>query len=379
MNLLYKKGFFAALSLLLVFSLSACSLFGNPSSKQSSSTASSTGSKTSGSGISGNSASSSGSNSGTLTDGQYITSVEASALAYKEAVKWKENAVLWYISPTDMYIHYDWNNTDKAKSWTIGFSNTEDTTQVLVYIRDGVVQTMNGSTVDNVGNTRDVDCKAEYPLDVPNISMKQAVQVAIANGAPAGVLPANVQYDIEQLGMAGTPLWMIVYLFPSLSGDEELEERHFYYVDGLTGDFVKAGYKIGSDVVERSQLAVKEADYAASIALLDQRPTIVKFLALINEGRVEDAIGMMGPSAVPDESAKETWVGALSCIHGFQTDFVTAENEENWTDTMQTFEADLIIPANEDLSFGWVEGPQTRYITLIRDGNDWLIDAFSFQ
>ena len=91
-------------------------------------------------------------------------------------------------------------------SWTIGFANPDNDEEVLVYIRDGKVKPVGNNTVDNVGNKRKVECKAEYPKDSPKVSMKDAVQVAIANGAPAGVMPVNVAYDIESFGKAGTPL-----------------------------------------------------------------------------------------------------------------------------------------------------------------------------
>lgn len=60
-------------------------------------------------------------------------------IAYEEAKKWNANAVLWFINPTDMFLHYDWTQSDKAMSWTICFANPDNDEEVQVYVRDGKV------------------------------------------------------------------------------------------------------------------------------------------------------------------------------------------------------------------------------------------------
>lgn len=213
-------------------------------------------------------------------------------IAYEEAKKWNANAVLWFINPTDMFLHYDWTQTDKAMSWTIGFANPDNDEEVQVYVRDGKVNPIGGNPVDNVGNKRKVECKPEYPKDSPKISMKQAAQVAIENGAPAGVMPVNVSYDTESFEKAGSPLWMIVYSLP-VPTDPQKQEMHFYYVDGLTGKFVEAGYRIDRTIVKKEQLSIKGPDYASSTVWMDQTNMIVKFLTLVNEGKATDAVAML--------------------------------------------------------------------------------------
>jgi hypothetical protein len=383
MNHRLEKGFCAAISLCLIFSLNSCK-------KQSSSS-----SQTSDlSGISGSSASAASSGSPSsptsgVSDKTYTTSMEAVQLAFAEAKKWKSSAVLWYVSPTALFIHYDWNNTDKAQSWTVGFANPDDSEEVLVYIRDGKVKPLSeesgkssagsGNNYINVGNKRKVECKAEFPKDTLKISMKTAVQTAVANGAPAGIMPENVVYDVESFGKAGKPLWLIVYKFIDPTAAKK-DETWFFYVDGMTGLLVETGYQIDRTAVAKSKLTITGPDFSLSTALSDQRRTIVKFLALVNEGKSKDAAAMMTTSLVPDEKAKAVWVSTLDSIRGFQTGFVTEDNKQKWAANLQQFTVDLVVPANTDLQkYGWVEGKNKRYVTLKRTGNVWLIDVFSFQ
>ena len=48
------------------------------------------------------------------------------------------------------------------------------------------------------------------------------------------------------------------------------EEMYFYYVDGLTGKFVEAGYRMDRTIIKKEQLAMKGPDYSSSTVWMDQ-------------------------------------------------------------------------------------------------------------
>ena len=384
MNRQLGKGLCIVLALILIFSLGACKK--QPSSSSETSVISGIPGTTdpSSSGTPAASGSvSSGTSSGPaetiVDDKHYTTSVEAVQMAYKEAVKWNANAVVWYVSPTATFVHYDWNNTDKAISWTIGFANPSNAEEILVYISNGKVKTLGDEklTFYNVGNKRKVEYKAEFPKDTLKVSMKAAVKTAIANGAPAGIMPENIVYDVESFGKPGKPLWLIVYKFPDPSAAKKAE-TWFYYIDGVTGKLVDDGYQIERNSVSKNKLTIKGPDFSASTALSDQRRTIVKFLTLVNEGRNRDAMAMMSTTLVPDESARQKWIDTMHSIQGMEIEDVLESNKSSWTDQLQRYNIEIIVSAGADLlKYGWKEGLNKRLVILKRNGNIWQIDAMT--
>ena len=57
-----------------------------------------------------------------------LTSIEAAALGYGEAVKWRDDAVFWYMVPHTVrknHLDPDWTSNDRSRYWLMTFSNPE--------------------------------------------------------------------------------------------------------------------------------------------------------------------------------------------------------------------------------------------------------------
>ncbi|MBN1622844.1 MAG: hypothetical protein JW903_00630, partial [Clostridia bacterium] len=112
----------------------------------------------------------------------------------------------------------------------------------------------------------------------------------------------------------------------------------------------------------------------------DQRHMVIKFLTLINEGNADAAVDMMDENMIPNKSMKDMWVESLTAIsgHEFIQGGFTNEDEDNWTEDNQRFKVKINIPESCDCeALGWDHGQNTRWISLVRGDNGWMIHEFS--
>jgi hypothetical protein len=182
------------------------------------------------------------------TTGAGWTSVQAAEVAYaKITEEWNAKAVLWALSPTRL--DAQWQSNDRAEWWTVIFVTPDNNETRLVYLGGPL-----DNTIDNVGNTRDLEIKSTYPKDKPKYSMQEAYQTTVENGGPTDVMADAVDYDIDSWDYPGQPIWKFVYRFDTSAG----EEIHFYYVDGLTNKFLQAAYKRDGDLIDKSE---SQAEY----------------------------------------------------------------------------------------------------------------------
>ncbi len=302
-----------------------------------------------------------------------LTSTQAAQLAYTEALKWHEDAVLWDIDVKDNSFHYDWTNTDKAWQWQATFTSHETPEIYFVYITNGeILDLLTGER----GNQRRIDINPALPKDKPLMTMKQAIGIAIENGAPTGFLPENASYSIVNFSKE-QPVWGFSYEIPI---SDNAEERHFYYIDATTGEFDKVVYKNDDNrEITKADLIIKVSDIPALSWKQDQRNTIYRFFTLLNEGNMNEALEMMDDSMTSSKNAGQMWVDTLSRIVPIKLfPFIYEEQREDWTDQHQAFEVTILVDDNKDAKkYGWSPGENTRWISLARDGGSWLISEIA--
>lgn len=300
----------------------------------------------------------------------YLTSDEAAALAYEEAKAWNPDAVLWYMQAIQFRLHYDWTNTDKSSGWLVAFANPENTN--LCYI---TVYNKNVTDITEM-NTRTSEIKQSYKKDAPEISMKKAIQTAIGNGAPENLMPYSVEYNMDgsadPLTGEHRPLWSFAYRFQITDNTYDL---HFYYVDGLTGKFVKMAVKNESGkILDSSAARVKAADYEKYLSQQDNRYLILKYFSLIDEENYTDALAMMDENLVAGSSSEKSWTEGWKAIDQISIGWSYKYYEEKWTSDNQTFEVHLNVkPSASDGGTNWAEGENTRFVTLKKTSGEWMI------
>jgi hypothetical protein len=300
----------------------------------------------------------------------YLTSKEAAALAYEEAKTWNPDAVLWYMQAFQYRLHYDWINSDKSSGWFVAFANPDDANLCYVTIYNKKVTNITGM------NTRSGEIKQSYKKDAPGISMKEAIKSAISKGAPEDLMPYSVEYRMdgssESLSGPYRPLWSFAYRYQITDTKYDL---HFYYVDGLTGEFVKMNVKNETGyILDSSAARVKPADYEKYLSQQDNRYLILKYFSLIDEEKYSDALAMMDENLVPEISSEKNWMEGWKSIDQISIDWTYKYNEEEWTSETQTFEVHLNVkPSATNGGTNWIEGENTRFVTLNKSGTGWVI------
>ena len=231
----------------------------------------------------------------------YATGEEAASLAYKEALKWRPDAVLAYLSPDSSFMDFDFMNTGLATRWGMEFANRANDSQLFIHIVCRKVD-----YTRDLGNKRRMPLNAGLKVDRPVVSSQQAMKVALDNGAPKGMLPAGVYYRIEpDAGKTPVdPRWLFSFLFEIGNG---LREYHFYAVNALTGVLYQpaTGFvqQPGSNRLTANQLKYKPGYVAPD----NEERAIRKFYGLMNRRSFDEAFRMMDPSLISGSGAKDMW------------------------------------------------------------------------
>ncbi len=306
------------------------------------------------------------------TDTKYISAEQAVKIAYEEIKKSGGDPYFSNLTiGTNYALHYDWLENAKALSWVIGYIFPDTNELKKVTIRNG--------SIDHVDTSHRsaFNASLEHPKDSFLCSMQAAISTVMENGGIQGFYPVNAGYSTGDRDRE-YPHWYFIYAVP-IGYDEY--EYHYYFVDAQKNELSQIRFAdMASEPLERSELLIQETDLSGMSWMQDQRHTVLEFLALINEGLLEKAVGMMDDFAVPDNASKEMWIQNLSSIQGFELfwGLCYEENKENWTDDEQVFRIEIIIPDTCDCEqYGWSHGENIRWVILRKYDQMWKIHAIS--
>jgi hypothetical protein len=299
----------------------------------------------------------------------YTSAEETASIAYKEAVKWRPDAVLAYVSPESSFMDFDFMNTGLATRWGLEFANRANDSQLFIHI-----------VCRKVDYTRDLGNKRRHPLnaglkvDRPVVSAQQALKVALENGAPRGMLPVGVYYRIEpDAGRTPTdPRWLFSFKFDIGKG---LSEHHFYAVNALTGTLYQpaTGFvqQPGSNRLTVSQLKYKPG-YAAPY---NEEQAIRKFYGLMNRRSFDEAFRMLDPSLISGRGAREMWKSNYDKVDSLDVKSV-ARDSANTDGSIVCLVSYFATGTKENAnSIGLEVWPaaNTRFVTLKKSGSDFII------
>lgn len=126
----------------------------------------------------------------------------------------------------------------------------------------------------------------------------------------------------------------------------------------------------------------QENDYLDNQGTLaPEEELITHFFTLINDKKIPQAIELMSPQAVPDDSTKQTWGVHFNAIRSVNIMSIEAISKDTWTDIEKVYKVTLEIYVDEKAAnapipyYGWGDNPNIKFITVWR-GNDglWKID-----
>lgn len=117
---------------------------------------------------------------------------------------------------------------------------------------------------------------------------------------------------------------------------------------------------------------------SASVPLPTGEDIVRVFFELINEKRIPDAIAMLDPAIIPDDSAKQAWGVSFNHFKSVKAEKIEEYNKSSWTETLKTYKVTLNIqtdaPAEQII---WENGINIRWVDLKKVGNLWKITGFA--
>lgn len=121
-----------------------------------------------------------------------------------------------------------------------------------------------------------------------------------------------------------------------------------------------------------------------SVPLPTEEDIIRVFFELINEKRIPEAIDMMMPSLVGDESAKQSWGVQFNSLENIVVKKVEPSLKEEWTARRETFKVTVNLEVAKEAAsapipyYGWENGDNLRWVTLEKnEKNLWKISAIA--
>jgi len=121
-----------------------------------------------------------------------------------------------------------------------------------------------------------------------------------------------------------------------------------------------------------------------AVPLPSEEEIISLFFTLINERRIDEAIGMMSPEAVPDEASRQAWKTQFEAIQSINPQVIQAYNRERWTEKEHLYQVTLAVSVSSEAAkapipyYGWGDNPDTRWIVLEKNQEgQWQIASLA--
>jgi hypothetical protein len=138
-----------------------------------------------------------------------------------------------------------------------------------------------------------------------------------------------------------------------------------------------------SDASPRSKIDLMDTPTNIHVPLPQAEDIIRNFINLINENRPSDAVSMMSRTHTIDESEKQAWAVQFNAIDSMIIETIELSQTNTWTDSEQIYKMVLTVKMNPNSAFaqipyyGWNDGKNIKWITVIKEDNLWKIKEIS--
>jgi hypothetical protein len=107
------------------------------------------------------------------------------------------------------------------------------------------------------------------------------------------------------------------------------------------------------------------------------------FFRNLDENNVQEAIRVMHPSTLVDDSIKQAYGVQFNEVESAKVIKIEKSNESEWTDSMRIFKVTSDVKMSEDTSnapipyYGWDSDPDIKWFVMEKDGNIWKISEIA--
>jgi hypothetical protein len=140
--------------------------------------------------------------------------------------------------------------------------------------------------------------------------------------------------------------------------------------EGVIAFAIKVAQRIQSG---ENQVTIANPTPQAQVPLPQGKDIVRSFFNLINEGRIPDAIAMMAPSSVPDESAKQAWGVQFNAFKKITVKKIEPSSENTYKVTLDVQMKPEAANVQPMPYYGWGNGEFMRWVSLEKVNNVWKV------
>jgi hypothetical protein len=136
----------------------------------------------------------------------------------------------------------------------------------------------------------------------------------------------------------------------------------------------------GNTNTESAPLALVKTT-TTTVPLPQETDIVNSFFNVIGEHRPADAVSMLAPDLISNESNKQAWAVQFNAFSSLKVISVEPALQEDWTDTQHEYKVVLEAAMKSESAsapipyYGWENGSNTRWITIVKSGSFWKISG----
>ena len=123
--------------------------------------------------------------------------------------------------------------------------------------------------------------------------------------------------------------------------------------------------------------AVPSVSSEKQVTQPSQEDILRTFFSLINEKRIPEAIEMLSPTIVPDDTSKQAWGVQFNSFKNIEVTDIKKQAE--YEGSGEIYRIDLSVEVNAENAnlpipyYGWSNGQNVRWIEIVKENNLWKI------
>lgn len=171
-----------------------------------------------------------------------------------------------------------------------------------------------------------------------------------------------------------------IYLIPG--------ENEFISINRPNGKFISEeeivifASKLGEIVTGIVPLTIEKAGNQSSgntVPLPQMVDVVRNFLTHIDEKSSSEAVAMFSSTITKDESVRQAWAVQFNAINHMKVTNIEPAQTREWSNNSQKYKLTLEVEMNPDSVdapipyYGWENGQNVRWITLVKENNLWKI------
>ena len=129
---------------------------------------------------------------------------------------------------------------------------------------------------------------------------------------------------------------------------------------------------MGSEMCIRDRTPTPQA----SVPLPQGEDIVRNFFALINEGKISDAVGELSPNTTNDESSKQAWGVQLAAFKKVTVKSITSAGENEYKVVLDV-EMKPEAASGPIPFYGYENGENTRWVMIEKVGTFWKVTGIA--